>query len=194
MEVKLAKVRLAFPKLWKPESINDGAPRFGAVFIIEPGSAQDKLLSAAVAAVAKIQWQDKAKGVLGDLTARERVCYLQRAKTNGEGEVYSGFEGMYALSAGNTARPSIKDNQRNLTSGHYDKDLTEQDGRPYAGCYVNAIVDIWAQDNKWGKRINALLTGVQFHSDGDAFGGLSVASDAAFDDFVDFDDGVSDLI
>jgi hypothetical protein len=51
------------------------------------------------------------------------------------------------------------------------KPLTAADGRPYGGCFVDASVDIWAQDNSWGKRINAKLRWVQFRGDGDAFSG-----------------------
>ncbi|MWN55950.1 ssDNA-binding protein, partial [Escherichia coli] len=51
-----------------------------------------------------------------------------------------------------------------------------------AGCYVNAVIDIWAQDNNFGKRINASLGGVQFLRDGDAFAGGGVASADDFDD------------
>jgi hypothetical protein len=54
-----------------------------------------------------------------------------------------------------------------------DKDrspLVSADGRPYSGCYVNAQVEVWAQDHKsFGKRINAQLLGVQFVEDGDSF-------------------------
>jgi hypothetical protein len=47
---------------------------------------------------------------------------------------------------------------------------------------VVAIVELWAQDNSWGKRINATLKGVQFYQDGEAFaGGVS----ASADDFED---------
>lgn len=42
---------------------------------------------------------------------------------------------------------------------------------PYAGCWVNAMVDIWAQDNEWGMRINATITGIQFVEHDQAFGG-----------------------
>ncbi len=54
-----------------------------------------------------------------------------------------------------------------------DKDakthLYATDGKPYAGCYVNASIDIWAQDSQYGKRVNAGLRGVQFIRDGDKF-------------------------
>jgi hypothetical protein len=58
-----------------------------------------------------------------------------------------------------------------------DKDLTplaEEDGKPYAGCYVNASIRLWVQDNQYGKRINAAIVAVQFAKDGDSFGAAPV--------------------
>ena len=52
-----------------------------------------------------------------------------------------------------------------------------------------ALVDFWAQDNQFGKRVNATLTGVQFVRDGDSFGGARVA---AADDFDVLDDAEPD--
>ena len=58
--------------------------------------------------------------------------------------------------------------------------LTAKDGVIYPGCYVNVSIDFWAQDNSYGKRINAQLRGVQFVKDGERLGG----SVAAADDFA----------
>jgi hypothetical protein len=44
------------------------------------------------------------------------------------------------------------------------------DGIVYAGCYVNATIRLWGQDNQYGKRINAQLRAIQFVKKGDAFG------------------------
>ena len=55
-------------------------------------------------------------------------------------------------------------------------DLETTDGRPYSGCQVNFIIDVWAQANKWGNRINATLLGVQFVGDGPRLAGGSVAT------------------
>jgi len=60
--------------------------------------------------------------------------------------------------------------------------LKEESGRPYSGCYVNANIEVWAQDNSFGKRINAQLKGVQFYRDGDAFSGSAPSSPDEFDD------------
>ena len=69
--------------------------------------------------------------------------------------------------------------------------LTETDGRPYSGCYVVAIVELWAQDNSWGKRVNATLKGVQFFADGEAFSGGTPASAGDFDDLGAFDEAMA---
>ena len=71
--------------------------------------------------------------------------------------------------------------------------LNPDDGVIYAGCYVYAVIDIWAMDNKFGKRICASLSGVQFYKDGDAFTGGGIASDEDFDD-LSVDDSVDDLV
>jgi hypothetical protein len=60
--------------------------------------------------------------------------------------------------------------------------IAEGDNVVYAGCYVNGIVSLWAQNNQYGKRINAQLDGVQFVRDGEPFGDGAVSVDA-FDAF-----------
>jgi len=69
--------------------------------------------------------------------------------------------------------------------------LTENDNRIYAGCYVNAIVVLWAQNNNYGKRINANLLGVQFVADGSPFG--DGGTSAGVDDFDAFGDNGDDF-
>ena len=46
---------------------------------------------------------------------------------------------------------------------------------------------LWAQNNGYGKRINAQLDGVQFVRDGEAFGEGGISADA-FDSFENSDD------
>ena len=87
---------------------------------------------------------------------------------------YDGFPGNLYVSARSTTRPLVINNDKSP--------LTEQDGKPYAGCYVNASIELWAQDNNYGKRVNASLRGVQFLRDGDAFAGGGAASEDEFDD------------
>jgi hypothetical protein len=179
MKVKLAAVRLAFPSLFEAKTVGtgEGDPRFSAAFVIEPGSANAKALAQAVDAVAKEKWKDKAGAILKELRGKGRVAYREEPLSK-DGEVYDGFEGMHSLNASNKVRPLVINRDKSP--------LTAQDGLPYAGCYVNASIDIWAQDNSYGKRINCTLSGVQFARDGDAFGGGRPAS---ADEFESIEEG-----
>lgn len=176
MQVVLKNVRLAFPALFEPRSLEGGAARYSAVFIIDPDSENAKAVDAAMKEAAKAKWGDKAPVVYKRLLTDKRVCLRTEPRTNKDGEVYDGFEDKYSLSASNKVRPTVVDRDRSP--------LTEADGKPYGGCYVNAIVDIYAQDHKdptIGRRINASLMGVQFVKDGESFGAPRVAKEDAFD-------------
>jgi hypothetical protein len=171
MKVKLTNVRLAFPALYEAKTVNgEGKPAFSAVFLLDPTHPDIKLVNAAIDAVAKEKWGAKADAILKTARAADKVC-LHNGDTKAE---YAGFEGNFYISARNATRPLVIDTDKSP--------LTEQDGRPYAGCYVNASIDIWAQDNNYGKRVNASLGGVQFFKDGDAFAGGGAASEDEFDD------------
>ena len=178
MKVSLTNVRLAFPALFEPKTVNgEGEPRFSAVAIIDPASINVKNLDAAVKAVATEKWKDKAPAILQKLVSEGRVAFHKAAKTNSSGEVYAGFEDTFHLNASNKARPLVIDSNKSP--------LTAADGRPYAGCFVNMSIELWAQDNNFGKRVNATLRGVQFVRDGDAFTGGLPASADEFEDLAE---------
>lgn len=153
-------IRLAFPKLFKAEQVNgQGDPKFGASLIISPDHPQLADLRKIQAAVAKDKWKDKAPAILKVLDKQDRL-----AVHDGDMKAqYDGFSGNFYLSANaqESAPPTVIDRDRSA--------LTERSGKPYAGCYVNASVEIWAQDNKFGQRVNTTLRGIQFLKDGDSF-------------------------
>lgn len=170
-KVILQNVRLAFPNIFRPSEQFDN---FGAQLIIEKGSENEKKINAAILEAANTKWTAKAESTIKQLKAGNKICF-----TDGDSKAeYEGFEGNMALSATNRQRPTVVGKDRSP--------LTEADGIIYAGCYVNAVVDIWPQDNQWGKRINASLKGIQFFADGDSFTGGGVAST---DDFEDLSEG-----
>lgn len=174
MKIKLDSVRLAFPVLFDAKTVNgEGKPAFSASFLLSPTDAQIKTIEQAIEQVAKEKWGAKADAVLKQMRAQDKTALHDGdLKSN-----YAGFEGMLYVSARSATRPLVLDKDKSP--------LTEQDGRPYAGCYVNASVELWAQDNNYGKRINASLRGVQFVRDGDAFAGGGVASEDEFEDITE---------
>ena len=179
--ILLKNVRLAFPVLWTPRAspTNDGKPgklKYSASLIMAPDHPDVAKLKALIISIAKAKWADKSEVILKGLKAQDKLC-LHDGDTKA---TYAGFAGNLFVSANSDNRPSVFDRHKINGQGVI---LAESDGRPYAGCYVNASIDVWAQDSaQWGKRINAQLRGVQFLRDGDAFAAGSPASE---DDFAD---------
>lgn len=175
----LENVRLSFPKLFTAEAPAPGQkPKFGASFLMDPGTDNEKKVKARMQEVAKEKWGEKAPAIYKTLVAGQKVC-LRDGDTKAE---YDGFEGKVFVSASTDKRPGVFDRDRTP--------MAEEDGKIYAGCYVNANIEIWAQDNQYGRRINAQLRGVQFLADGDPFGGGGAPATA--DDFPELEESGGD--
>lgn len=178
MIIQLTNVRLAFAHLFQPVAFeSDGEKKYQATLLIPKNTPLAKEVEAAILEVATAAWKDKAKTALQSMRSNPNKFCFQ----DGDTKSYDGFAGHMALSARNKKRPTLVDRDK--------KQLTEEDGKPYSGCYVNASVEIWAQDNKWGKGIRASLRGIQFLKHGDAFSSGSIASD---DEFQDLGEGAED--
>lgn len=173
MKIKLSNVRLAFPALFEAKTVNgEGAPAFSASFLIAPNHPAIGELRAAFEKLGQDKWGAKWPTVKKTIEAKDAF-----ALHNGDSKAeYEGYEGNFFVSARNKTRPIVLDRDKTP--------LVESDGKPYAGCYVNASIELWCQDNNYGKRINASLRGVQFLKDGEAFAGGGVASDDEFDDLT----------
>jgi hypothetical protein len=181
MKIKLQNVRLSFPHLFQPQQQDSGASTYNAAFLIPKGHKLVDEINAAIVEVAKQKWGAKADAVLKQLRAADKLA-LHDGDTKSQ---YGGYEDHMFVNASNATRPLVLDRDKTP--------LTEADGRPYSGCYVNATIEIWAQDNKFGKRVNAGLGGVQFAKDGDRFAGGTQGDESDFDELEDGTDA-DDLV
>lgn len=184
--VKLSNARLSFPALFTAEDYEgDGKFKYKASFLIEEDQAvhvqqADKswkktTMKAVILQLATDQWKTKAAAVLKTIEGQsQKFCWL-----DGATKTYDGYDGNFVLTASRgqeKGRPLLVDLDKSP--------LTEKDGKPYAGCFVNGTVEIWAQDNSFGKGIRATLRGVQFLRDGDSFSAGAPLDD---DDFESVD-------
>jgi hypothetical protein len=180
MKITLKNVRLSFPQLFKATQVNgEGKPAFSAAFLIAGDDPQVDEINDAIEQVALEKWEKKANTILSTIRGKDQAC-LHNGDLKAQ---YEGFEGNYYISARAYSKPLVIDRNKQV--------LAEDSGKPYGGCYVNASIELWAQDNQWGKRINATLRGVQFLRDGDAFAGSAPASEDEFEDLGDT--GTDDL-
>lgn len=190
--VVLENVRLSFPKLFKPEaSIEGGVPKFGAGFLMDPattsGAANIKKMTAAINAASKKTWAEKADKVRKALDSDRSGLRDGDTATNGEGDVYAGYEDQMFVSASNRKRPQVLNRDKSP--------LVEEDGVMYGGCYVDAVVSVWATADKklGGNGIFATLEVVRFRKDGEPFGAAPVDADDYLAELPD-DDEDDDLV
>jgi len=174
VKVKLQNVRLAFPKLFEKDQYGNHS----ATFIIEPNTPAFKSMESAIKQVVEQDLKGKKPG-------SDKICMRKSSDKGGD---YDGFtEANYALAA--NRKESFKPNQLI----NRDKTPIESDGVLYPGCYVNAVVSIWPQDNSWGKRVNAELVGVQFYQDGERLGrGATSIDDDDFEELPELETEGSD--
>ena len=165
--ITLKNVRLSFPALFEPETFDDKPGKFAATFLIPKSDTRTK----------KILDQEIAK-LIAD--KKIKVPSDKRCLKDGDESEYEGYADHWSIKAASKKRPTVIDRDKSQ--------LADSDGVLYAGCYVNAIIDLWVQDNKYGKRVNANLYGVQFVKDGEAFGMGPVDVTDDFEDLQDLDD------
>ena len=173
--VILKNTRLSYPNIFKPKAFGEegGDPRFSANFLLDKktDAATIKLIQGRIEALKKDKWKGKPTGGI-------KTCLregIERDGSDGYGENVM----FLAASSKQDRRPKVVDKNH--------QPLAMEDGKPYAGCYVHASVRLWAQDNKFGKRINAELRVVIFHADGEPFGAGAVDSESDFEG-VDLDE------
>ena len=163
-KMMLKNVRLSFPSVFRKAEFDGNVGKFEATFLIDKADTKTKaMLDAAIeAAIAE---------------AKVKVASDKRCLKDGDESEYDGYEGNWSFKAANSKRPTVIDRDKTP--------VVEEDEKIYAGCYVNAVVDLWIQNNKFGKRVNANLYGIQFLKDGDAFG---LGATDVTEDFDDLDD------
>jgi hypothetical protein len=168
---KLTDVRLSFPRLFTPEAFEEGGTKtFQATFLLDPSNEEHKRVLKNIQKDA-LRLAKEAFGADFTLKQLKGMCF---GKGDDLPKVYDGYEGMYYVRTANTVRPAVA-NRRGEPVAEGDPQ------EPYAGCFVNGTLSLWVQNNKWGKRINANLRGVQFVRDGEAFGQEPISAENEFE-------------
>ena len=162
--ITLRNVRLSFPHLFQPHAMQEGQePKFSATFLLdcEKHAALITKIEKTIERLALDFWKKK-------------MSFKKCLRDGNEKTELEGYgDGVMFISAARKTRPAVVN--RDVSP------ITEEDGVIYAGCYVNATVRLWVQDNKWGKRVNAELRAVQFVKDGESFGAGPVNPEDEFE-------------
>lgn len=157
--VTIHDVRLSFPALHTPKQpvvngVASGKASYSAVFLLHKvkNKADIEKLTKAALFTKTEKWQNKPV----NLTGKSIRDGMEKEATDGYGP------DVVFISARNERKVPVVDQKL--------QPLDPESGLPYAGCYVDATVRCWAQDNQYGKRLNWGLVNVQYRRKGDPFG------------------------
>lgn len=189
LRVQLFMTRLSHPHLYKTKGFGDSNenPAYSAKFFLDKEGAKGKRnIEAIEDAIEAAKEKGKStcwKGKMPKIKRDNQPFYDGDDDDDGERDLKPEEEGMMVLRTRTYKRPRILD---------IDKEPVDEgeDGSPYAGCYVDAIVEFWPQMYNNVPRINCELKGVRFRKDGEPFSGDSPISADDFED-DDEDDGRS---
>lgn len=170
--ITIKNVILSYPHLFKKHAFEEGQePKFSATFLIDKEEHEETF------EILQGEIDRLALEKLGKKVKKDKCCLRDGDDSDKEEN-----EGRWTLVARETKRPTVLDRDKTP--------LTEEDDKLYAGCIVNVQIRLWAQDNKFGKRINANLFAVQFVEEGEPLSSVSRPdADDAFDDIDGDDDG-----
>lgn len=178
MRLTLDNVRISFADglftAKKGQEANSKA-KYQSSFLFPEIHPAYKALKAAFPLLANEKWGVKGAAQLKALEVSDKLCLH-----NGDTKTYVGYAGNWFVSASNATRPTVR---------HRDgrTPITLEDGIIYSGCRVRAFIELWAQDNGFGKRINASLRGVQFYLDDERFSGGGAADEDEMTPIADAD-------
>lgn len=173
-KIGIKAARLSFPSLFQTAKFGgEDTGKYEATFVLDKVEHADVIKKIEAESLRLQKEEIKAK------VSPDKLC-LKDGDETGRPE----FEGKMTIKASTKKRPTVIDRNKSP--------ITEDDNVVYAGCYVNAFITLWAQNNSYGKRINASLEGVQFARDGEPFGsgGIDVDDFDAFGDGEDLSDDV----
>jgi hypothetical protein len=164
--IEFKSVRLAYPHIFTKAQYRGDITKYSAKLLF---NKNDKVQIEAFQS--EINDRVKDNKIKVENGPKGNICMF-------DGDLYGSdnYANCFVVSASNKIRPSARDVDMGT--------LVESDDKFYNGCYVNALVELWIQDNKYGKAVRATLHGVQFVKDGVPFGPGNVNVDQYFKPIV----------
>lgn len=171
--IRIDWVRFSYPHLRKPYKGEDdgGEPKFGIVGLL-PKKTHAKAKTLIKRRIEELLAEHKIKALAPDKK------FLRDGDHSDKEEAH----GHYTVSARETRRPPLR-NKDNSVVEPEDADEVFQPG--YWG---SILVRPWYQNNKWGKRVNAGLSSVQFILKDEVFGEGRISDEDLDDTFEDYSD------
>ena len=180
----LSNVRLSFPQLVEPRSsLENGVKKYSADFIMPMNHPGVQQFGAEYAKAAQEKWKEHAQAVMQLIqNDRKLRCFGQgNEKVNSKTfKPYDGYADQFYISANKDQMPQMIQADGSAVDPTNTMAYQALARKLYGGCYVNAAVRPWLQENKHGRGVRCELIAVQFANDGEAFGEAVADATALF--------------
>lgn len=175
--IYLEKVRLSFPKLVEastPPTFPTADKKFGCDLVMpkeHPGWMEFMKI---VNDASSEEWKGIALSVMKQIYGDRKLRCFGSGDEKLRKETmlpYDGYAGnMYISASAREEKPPQIIRPSNGEPATNPIERQELARNLYGGCYVNAAISVWLQDNQFGRAIRCNLLAVQFHSDAQPFG------------------------
>jgi len=165
-------VRLSYPHLFTPHAFEGAEPKYQTTVLLDKDKDAEQIARVKKLIASKLT-ELKVKKLPDD-----KICLKDGAE---KPDVDGYGEGVMFISAKSKKRIPVVGKDSSTP-------ITEEDNIIYGGCYCDVSMDIWAQNNKFGKRINAGLRAVRFRKDGEPFGSAPVDPEDEFGEPIEDDE------
>lgn len=162
--VLIKGARLSFPAL---ESVSEKTGKYGCALLIAKDNEAVREIEALAERVAKESDPKNAEAVMKRLKQVDKFP-LHDGESK---EKYAGYAGNYFINASCATKPRLYDGKREPVT---DSEAIRE--KFYSGAVVNAIIEIFYFNNKYGRGLGVGLKGLQFVRDAERFGGGAQAS------------------
>ena len=195
--VILPNVRLAHPHLFKaadPMAGSNSGPKYDSTGIFAPDSEAGKLAQNAFITEAQKTFGANFQAIVGAMDKGKKCLRQGNTKLTKEGKISTGFENMLYIVAKNAKKPIViadrffqgKPIELDEAGNAYQNGTRIDPGFkpvvPYGGCYVNLKVEVYGMNKPGIQGIYATLMAVQYHAQGESFGGSAAPSADGFEE------------
>lgn len=170
------KVRLSYPTLFEPKSINGSEPKYSASLIIDK---EDKATLAKYEKALEAAIQEGASKFKNRKVPANLKKPLRDGDTDREDD--PAYQGKYFLNANSNRKPQCVDQRKQPISDAEDL---------YPGCYVRVSLTLFAFNTNGNQGIAVGLNNVQKWSEGEPLAGGSTANE----DFDELDVEEDDIL
>jgi hypothetical protein len=172
--VMLTNVRASFPTLMEPKaSTKDGPLKYSCDFLLGPQHPDLQKFFAVVNKVAVDKWKEQAAAVMQMVNNERKFrCYGRGEERINQKKMvpYDGYPGNLYITGLSNTQPIIVLPDGSPAPANNTMVLNAEIRKIYGGCYVNACIKMFPQNNDKGRAIRCELVAIQFLADGEPFG------------------------